>query len=155
MSWRALCQPLARAVAAYTVPMNEPLDIGVIGLGVMGQRMLVRLQGHPRLSSAWVWDADAAAVQRAVQKSPRLQAAKDARALIQSAGLRSLYIATPPAAHLGLSEAAFDAGLAVLCEKPLTVDFDAARRTLGRIEREGHRAAVNFSLASSPGLAAV
>ena len=142
-------------MAAYTVPMNEPLDIGIIGLGVMGQRMLERLQGHPRLSSAWVWDADAAAVQRAVQKSPRLQAAKDARALIQSAGLRSLYIATPPAAHLGLSEAAFDAGLAVLCEKPLTVDFDAARRTLGRIEREGHRAAVNFSLASSPGLAAL
>ena len=43
----------------------------------------------------------------------------------------------------------------MLCEKPLTVDFDAARRTIARIERDGCRAAVNFSLASSPGLSAL
>ena len=56
---------------------------------------------------------------------------------------------------MALSHAAFDAGLAVLCEKPLTVDFEAARRSIERIEREGRRAAVNFSLASSPGLQAL
>lgn len=135
--------------------MSELLSIGVIGLGVMGQRMLERLDAHPRLSATWVWDADASALQRTVRKHPRLQPAADAAALIASPGLQGLYIATPPAAHLGLSEAAFDAGLAVLCEKPLTVDFDAARHTLARIEREGQHAAVNFSLASSPGLAAL
>jgi predicted dehydrogenase len=129
------------------------LNIGVIGLGVMGQRMLERLDAHPRLQAAGVWDADADAVQRTLHRYPRLQPAADAAALIARAGLHGLYIATPPAAHLSLSEAAFDAGLAVLCEKPLTVDFGAAQRTLARIEREAGRAAVNFSLASSPGLA--
>ena len=141
------------ACDAYTAAMDDPLDIGVIGLGVMGLRMLERLAAHPRLNATWVWDADGAAVQRALHQYPQLQAARGAGPLIRQAGLRSLYIATPPAAHLSLSEAAFDAGLAVLCEKPLTVDFDAARHMLARIEREGHRAAVNFSLASSPGLA--
>ena len=53
---------------------------------------------------------------------------------------------------MALSELAFDAGLAVFCEKPLTVDFDAARRCIERIESEGHRAAVNFALASTQGL---
>jgi predicted dehydrogenase len=81
--------------------------------------------------------------------------AADAQALIATPGLVSLYIATPPGPHMVLSNRAFDAGLAVFCEKPLTVDFDAARQTIARIAGEGHRAAVNFSLASSPGLAAL
>jgi predicted dehydrogenase len=135
--------------------MNQPLNIGVIGLGVMGRRMLERLDAHPRLHATRVWDAAPAALQAVLRKHPQLQPAASAAALIDSPGLHGLYIATPPAAHLNLSEAAFDAGLAVLCEKPLTVDFDAARHTLARIEREGQRAAVNFSLASSPGLAAL
>jgi len=54
-----------------------------------------------------------------------------------------------------LANQGFDAGLAVLCKKPLTVDFDAARRTIDRIHAQGQRAAVNFSLASSPGLVAL
>ncbi len=135
--------------------MNPTLEVGVIGLGVMGQRMLARLAGHDRLRAMWVWDADANAVARALAVYPHLKAAADAAALIAAPGLASLYIATPPGPHMALANLAFDAGLAVFCEKPLTVDFDAARHTIARIERERHRAAVNFSLASSPGLAAL
>jgi predicted dehydrogenase len=131
----------------------QGLNIGVIGLGVMGQRMLARLAGHPRLRPSWVWDADAAALARTLQAWPQLRAADSAAALIGAPGLHSLYIATPPGPHIELSEQAFDAGLAVFCEKPLTVDFDAARRCIARIEAEGLRAAVNFALASSKGLA--
>jgi predicted dehydrogenase len=130
------------------------MKIGVIGLGVMGQRMLERLDAHARLQACSVFDADPAALQRTLAARPQLRAASSAAALIASPGLDGLYIATPPAAHMALSHAAFDAGLAVLCEKPLTVDFDAARRCIERIEREGWRAAVNYSLASSPGLRA-
>ena len=132
--------------------MNEALNIGVIGLGVMGQRMLARLAPHPRLRASVVWDADPAAVALTLARYPHLQAAADAGALIATPGLHSLYIATPPAPHMALSELAFDAGLAVFCEKPLTVDFEAARRCIRRIEVEGQRAAVNFALASTPGL---
>jgi predicted dehydrogenase len=135
--------------------MSTPLNIGVVGLGVMGQRMLDRIEAHPRLKTTVVWDADAQALQRTLAARPALRAAAGAGQLIATAGLHSLYIATPPAAHMALSETAFDAGLAVLCEKPLTVDFEAAHRCIERIEREGRRAAVNFSLASSPGLQAL
>lgn len=135
--------------------MVDTLNIGVIGLGVMGQRMLDRLAAHPRLNAHRVWDADPGAVSRTLKAHPQLRAATSAEEVITCPGLHGLYIATPPAAHMALSNAAFDAGLAVLCEKPLTVDFDAARRTIARIASEGLRAAVNFSLASSPGLAAL
>ena len=110
--------------------MSDTLDIGLIGLGVMGQRMLARLAQHPRLRATRVWDADPAALARTLAAFPDLQAATSAEALIATPGLHTLYIATPPAPHMALSNRAFDAGLAVFCEKPLTVDFDAARRTI-------------------------
>jgi predicted dehydrogenase len=135
--------------------MNTSLNIGVVGLGVMGQRMLDRIEAHPRLRACVIWDADAKALQRTLSARPALRAADSAARLIATPGLQGLYVATPPAVHMALSEAAFDAGLAVLCEKPLTVDFEAAHRCIERIEREGLRAAVNFSLASSPGLQAL
>ncbi len=133
--------------------MGQQLNVGVIGLGVMGQRMLARLAAHKRLQAVAVWDADPAAIAKTLQTWPVLRAADSAADLIATAGLHSLYIATPPAPHMALSELAFDAGLAVFCEKPLTVDFVAARTCIARIERENLRAAVNFALASAPGLA--
>lgn len=135
--------------------MTDSLNIGVIGLGVMGQRMLDRMKSHARLRPTLVWDADPGAIQRTLQAYPQLQAAAGPEALLATKGLHSAYIATPPDAHLALSNAAFDAGLAVLCEKPLTTDFDAGRRTVARIDREGQRDAVNFVLASSLGLKAL
>jgi len=133
--------------------MTERLNIGVIGLGVMGQRMLARLAQHQRLQATVVWDANPAALAQTLQSYPQLRAADSAAALIAAPGLHSLYIATPPAPHMALTELAFDAGLAVFCEKPLTVDFEAAHRCIARIQAQGQRAAVNFALASSPGLA--
>ena len=34
--------------------MPEPLNVGVIGLGVMGQRMLDRIKALPRLRAAMI-----------------------------------------------------------------------------------------------------
>lgn len=133
--------------------MPDRLHVGVIGLGVMGQRMLDRIKAHPRLRATLVWDANPDTLGLTQARHPELRAAHSAEELIRSAGLHSVYIATPPVAHMALSQAALDAGLAVFCEKPLTVDFDAARQVIRRIDEGGHRAAVNFSLASSAGLA--
>lgn len=135
--------------------MPGVLSIGVIGLGVMGQRMLARLAGHGRLRVTRVWDENPAVLAQALGHYPLLRAATSAQALMEEPGLHGVYIATPPGSHMALTEQAFDAGLAVLCEKPLTTDFEAAKAAISRIQREQRRAAVNFSLASSTGLAAL
>jgi predicted dehydrogenase len=67
-------------------------------------------------------------------------------------GVDCVFIASPPALHMAQANLAFDAGKAVFCEKPLSVDAGQARATIARIERERLRAAVNFSLAASAGL---
>jgi len=135
--------------------MSERIEIGVIGLGVMGQRMLARLAEHPRAHACAVWDPDAAALEQTRQRYPGIVAARAPGELIAMRELRCLYVASPPASHLEYAGQAFDAGLAVFCEKPLTVDFEAGRRSIARIAAQKLRAAVNFSLASSPGLAAM
>ncbi len=133
--------------------MTDSLNVAVIGLGVMGQRMLERIAQHPRLKTTMVWDSNPDTRARTLELHPELGSADTVEQVIGSPGLHSAYIATPPGAHPRLSELALNAGLAVLCEKPLAVDFDAARRTIRHIADNKLRAAVNFSLASSQGLA--
>jgi predicted dehydrogenase len=135
--------------------MNKPIQVGILGLGVMGQRMLARLAQHPRTQAIVAWDPDAAAAAEARKQYPDLKITATAAQVIATPGLDCLYIASPPASHLDHAQHGFDAGLAVFCEKPLTVDFAHARRVIARIDAERRRAAVNFSLATSPGLAAM
>jgi len=135
--------------------MSVPKRIGIISLGVMGQRMLARLVEHVQARAVVAWDPDPAAVAGVRARFPGLRIAATPADLIGTPALDCLYIASPPASHLAYAHLAFDAGLAVFSEKPLTVDFAEGRRTIARIEAERHRAAVNFSLASSPGLAAM
>ncbi len=135
--------------------VSERKEIGVIGLGVMGQRMLARLVEHPRARVLVAWDPNPAAVAEVQQRYPGLRLAAAPAEVIGTPALDCLYVASPPASHLAYAHQGFDAGLAVFCEKPLTVDFAAGRKAIARIEAERRRAAVNFSLASSPGLAAM
>jgi predicted dehydrogenase len=135
--------------------MSETKQIGVISLGVMGQRMLARLAEPARARALVAWDPNPAVVAEVRQRYPGLRMAATAAEVIGTPALDCVYIASPPASHLAYAHQGFDAGLAVFCEKPLTVDFAAGREAVARIEAESRRAAVNFSLASSPGLAAM
>ena len=76
--------------------MPDSLNIGIVGLGVMGHRMLERLQSHPRLRATMAWDANPDTCARALQLHPALRSADSVEALIATPGLHGLYIATPP-----------------------------------------------------------
>jgi len=135
--------------------MSEPKQIGVISLGVMGQRMLARLAEHVRVRALVAWDPNPAAVAEVRKRFPGLRIAASAAEVIATPALDCIYISSPPAGHLAYAHQGFDAGLAVFCEKPLTVDFADGRKAIARIEAGRLRSAVNFSLATSPGLAAM
>jgi predicted dehydrogenase len=135
--------------------MSARKQIGIISLGIMGLRMLGRLAEHSRVGALVAWDPNPAAVAEAKKLHPGIRIAANAAEVIAEPGLDGLYIASPPGSHLDYAHQGFDAGLAVFCEKPLTVDFTAGRKAIARIEAERLRAAVNYSLASSPGLAAL
>lgn len=129
--------------------------IGILGLGVMGERMLRNMREHPAFEIVGAWDPAAAALARLSELQPTARAAEDAAALIADPAVDCVYIAAPPSFHLAHADLAFDHGKAVFCEKPLATELAAARAAVERVERERHPAAINFPYASAPAVRAI
>ena len=121
------------------------LTLGIIGAGIMGERLLRAAQGHPGVHVAGIWDPAAGALARLGASGPAPPALASADAVIAAA--ECVYIASPPATHLVHARAALASGKAVFCEKPLAVDLPDAELFLA--EAAGARVAVNFPFASS------
>ena len=83
--------------------MSEPKQIGLISLGVMGQRMLVRLAEHARVRALLAWDPNPATMAAVGKRYPGLRLAATPADVIGAQGLDCLYIASPPASHLDYS----------------------------------------------------
>ncbi|MBT6513009.1 MAG: Gfo/Idh/MocA family oxidoreductase, partial [Rhodospirillaceae bacterium] len=129
--------------------------IGVIGLGVMGARMLGQIGRHHGLDAVIAWDPSDAALERALDTSPGLIRAGSVDEVTAFPDIACVYIASPPSSHLDYIELACEQGKAVFCEKPLALDDVAARAVVERIERDGHPAAMNFPHASAPAAVAL
>lgn len=127
------------------------LALGIIGFGIMGERLLTQALPHPAFRLSGVWDPSPDAAARLAAVAPGQAMAADAAAVI--AGCDTLYIAAPPAAHVSLARAALAAGKAVFLEKPLSADLAEAEAFVAEAEAMGARAAVNFPMASSPAVA--
>jgi predicted dehydrogenase len=127
------------------------LALGIIGFGIMGERMVRHALPHPAFHLSGLWDPSAEAAGRLAAIDPALRMEADAAAVI--AGCDALYIAAPPAAHIPLARAAIAAGRAVLLEKPLATSLPEAEAFVAEAESQGARAGVNFPMASSPAVA--
>jgi predicted dehydrogenase len=127
--------------------------LGIVGLGIMGERLLRAALAHDPavIRLAGVWDPSPEAAARLAAIAPAVPMLGSAAAVIEAC--EALYIASPPSSHLSHAGAAFTAGRAVFIEKPLATDLPAARRFVAAAEASGARAAVNFPMASSPGVA--
>ncbi|TCZ65356.1 Gfo/Idh/MocA family protein [Roseicella aquatilis] len=129
------------------------IALGIIGFGIMGERLLRAALDHAaaHVRPVGVWDPSPAAAARLAEVAPGVPMLEGAAAVIEACDC--LYVAAPPRAHLPLAEAALGAGKAVFLEKPLAVDLAEARAFVAKAEALGARAAVNFPMASSPAVA--
>src|SRR3546814_3366945 len=131
----------------------SPIRLGIIGYGIMGERLLRAALNHDPavVAVAGLWDPSTAAMQRLAKDLPQVPQLDSAVAVI--AACDCLYIASPPAFHLNYARDAFAQGRAVFCEKPLAVDVAEAEAFVAEAEQTGARAAVNFPFASMAGVA--
>ena len=131
---------------------NSSVAIGVIGAGIMGERLLTAiLQQKPELLHACgIWDPAPVAMERMAMTFPQVPRLADAAAIIAASDC--VYVASPPASHLGHARAALAAGKSFFGEKPLAVDIADARAF---VAEAGDRGAINFPFASSPAVAEI
>lgn len=128
---------------------DKPIALGIIGAGIMGERLLRAGLDHAgeHVRIVGIWDPAASAMARIANALPDVPRAEDVSALIAVSDC--VYIASPPATHLAHARAAIAAGKSVFCEKPLSVDVVDSRAF---VAEAGARGAVNFPFASSFGV---
>jgi predicted dehydrogenase len=130
--------------------------IGIIGLGVMGERMLTNMRAHGAHRVTAVFDPSRAAMERLRHFEPAdIRVLPSADALVHDPAVECVYIASPPASHLAHAARAFAVGKPVFCEKPLSVALEEARAMTEQVERDRLRAAVNFPFSSAPAARAI
>ena len=122
------------------------IKVAIIGLGIMGRRMLSHMRRHKNFEPDYLWDPDQSACQRATlldSKSCIMDSASDA---IRQADL--VYLACPPAVRELYAIEAAAAGKALFLEKPFGINIDDSARMMGRLKSYDVPIAVNFTQAS-------
>ena len=133
--------------------MTEAHRVGIIGLGIMGRRMLEHMGLHSRFCPAMIWDPSPDACRLASDLAPSAEVASGAEEVI--AGSDVVYLACPPGPRKAYALAAAAAGKAVFLEKPLGVDVEESRDLVRRLDAAGVLAVVNFTQAGGEALATV
>lgn len=123
--------------------------MALIGLGIMGRRMLDNVRQHPAFEVSGVWDPSVTATAQAREAWPQVPLAASAEAAMRGADV--VYLACPPGPRKAYALAAAAAGRAVFMEKPLGTDNAASRDLVERLRGAPRPAVVNFTQASSRG----
>ncbi len=129
------------------------IKTAVIGLGIMGRRMLEHMELHPAYAPVALWDPDPKACAQAQAIAPDAGISASAEAAIGAADL--VYLACPPVPRQAYALAAAGAGKAVFLEKPLGVDVKESEALVAGLYAAGIPAAVNFTQAAGAALSGV
>lgn len=126
------------------------IKTAIIGLGIMGRRMLEHMDLHDQFTPDFIWDPDTDACQQAQVIAPNATIMDNAEAAIGAADL--VYLACPPIPRKTYALLAASTGKAVFLEKPLGVDVEESRDLVRQLNAFGVPAAVNFVQASGDAL---
>ena len=129
--------------------------VSMIGLGVMGQRMLTNMTAHDQFTVVSAWDPDAGACARTRERFADVFIAESAAAASADPRSTVVYIASPPIAHREHALSSFAQGKSVYCEKPLGVDLSASSELVEAAAGSACVNIVNFSLASAAATQAI
>ena len=111
--------------------MGKKVRLGLIGTSWWVDLMYVpSLTSHPAAHVVGVSGRDARRAGEVAEKFGGAKVFPDYRELIQSGEIDAIIVAAPDDLHYEMTMAAIDAGLHVLCEKPLAANASLAREML-------------------------
>ena len=131
-----------------------PLRFGLIGTGRIGQVHAAGIAADPDAVLTWVADPFVDGARR-VSAAFGGAATDSADEVFASGEVDAILVASPTATHVDLIARAVEAGLPVLCEKPIDLDIarvDALRPT---IAESGVPVAIGFNRRFDPAFASV
>lgn len=108
--------------------MVKKINIGLVGAGYWGQKLLPKFLAAPQAAVKAVCDIHEGNRAEIQQKFPNIPTTASLDDLLASRDLDAVTIVTPPATHFALAKAALEAGKHVWIEKPLALDLDEGRQ---------------------------
>ena len=136
------------------------VGVGIVGYGMMGRAHAYGYGVAPRIRELAVVPRvrvisgrDASAVEAAARRYGIDEWTDDWRRLVTRDDIDIVDVCTPPGTHTEIVEAAVAAGKAVLCEKPLAVDYASARRAADAADAAGLANAIGFNYRRLPAVA--
>jgi myo-inositol 2-dehydrogenase / D-chiro-inositol 1-dehydrogenase len=120
------------------------IRFALIGAGFIGSAHARNLAAHPGIDFRLVHDIDP---ERAATVAARhgVRAAESLDAIFDSAAIDAVFIASSTNTHAEYLQRAAAAGKAILCEKPIDLAIDRARRAVEAVREAGVPAMINFN----------
>jgi len=118
--------------------LPKKLKIGIVGTGMISRAHIKGYGETPDVEVAAVCDIRAERAQ-ATAESLGVAAYTDYRRMFSEAGLDAVSVCTPPSTHAAITVAAAEAGLHVLCEKPMSMNATQARQMVDACRKAGVR----------------
>jgi len=109
--------------------------IGQIGLGAWGKNLLRNFYTQNGCRLVCAADPDEKGVVKLSPGYPGVELTTDVQSVIDKSKIDAIIIATPPATHFQLAQAALEAGIDVFVEKPMVLDISQGER-LVKLARE-------------------
>jgi predicted dehydrogenase len=129
------------------------IKTSIIGLGIMGRRMLAQMRNHTAFEPNYIWDPSAEACALALFEDPSATITDSAGLAISSADL--VYLACPPDIRRTYAIEAAKLGKAIFLEKPLGINIASSRDLVSELGNYGIPTAVNFTQAAGVALSSV
>jgi predicted dehydrogenase len=132
---------------------EQKINIGVIGTSGYADIMhLTSLRTHPGARLAAICGRNRERAEELARKHEISQVFSDYHEMIEKGSLDAVIVASPDDLHYPMTMAALDAGLHVLCEKPMALTVEHAQAMTEKAEAAGVVNMVMFSWHWSPHL---
>ena len=122
--------------------------VGIIGLGIMGRRMVVNFNNHPLFEIVGVWDPSEQSISKTRIDNPSILISEGPTEMISNGRIDLLYIACPPEFHKTYALMAIEQKIPVYLEKPLGVDITESKELVHELNKSKTPNIVNFVQAS-------
>jgi len=110
--------------------MNRRYNVGVVGCGsIANERHIPALQANSRVDLTAVYDHNWPNAEKTAEDHDINEKYADYDEFLSS-GLDLVTVSTPPFTHAEFSISALETGVNVLCEKPMAVELEDARRMI-------------------------
>ncbi|HMP38855.1 MAG TPA: Gfo/Idh/MocA family oxidoreductase, partial [Roseiflexaceae bacterium] len=131
--------------------MTNPLRIGVVGAGMITTRgHIPTFRQIPGVEIAAICDTNLERAQAAAAEFGIPAAYGDYREMIEKSRLDAISVGVPNAFHAPASIAGLEAGLHVMCEKPLATSLADGEKMVEAAKRAGRVLAINMSQRPRP-----